>query len=55
MKDVGKPETTPLDDVLRGQVEEENEAANDPGIESDEEIDGEVDAEGGSALKRRSN
>ena len=33
--------------------ESEIEAEIDPGLESDEDIDGEVDAEGGSALKRR--
>lgn len=41
-------------EALRNQIKDELKAANDPGIESDEEIDGEVDAQGGRALKRRS-
>ncbi len=36
------------------QIQDQIEAENDPGIESDEDIDGEVDAQGGSAIKRRS-
>ncbi|MGR4065285.1 MAG: hypothetical protein ACLQPV_07525 [Vulcanimicrobiaceae bacterium] len=42
-------------DAFKEDIVEEIKSAHDPGIESDEEIDGEVDAEGGKALKRRSN
>lgn len=41
-------------EALKEDVKDEVATAHDPGIESDEEIDGEVDAAGGSALKRRS-
>jgi len=44
----------PEGERLDNQIGDEIEAENDPGIESDEDIDGEIDAQGGSALKRRS-
>ncbi len=43
----------PSEGELDNQVEDAIEAENDPGIESDEDIDGEIDAQGGSAIKRR--
>ena len=42
-----------LEDALKEDVTEEIKSAHDPGIESDEEIDGEIDAEGGEALHLR--
>ena len=43
-----------IDDELFHDEEEDLELDDlDPGIESDEEIDDEVDAEGGSALRKR--
>jgi len=47
------PSGDELDDAFTEDVTEEIKSAHDPGIESDEEIDGEIDAEGGEALHLR--